>query len=72
MTEERTKASFTQKEKWFTEDCNFKYKPRTDDENKTNLQQHNDLESGSRKSSKIPGDFFKLRNRKSEKETNII
>ena len=56
--EERTKAKFTQKEKWFKENWNFEYKPRIDEENKTNLQQHKDLESGSRKSDKIPRDFF--------------
>ena len=56
--EERTKAKYTQKEKWFKENWNFEYKPRIDEENKTNLQQHKDLESGSRKSDKIPRDFF--------------
>ena len=70
VAEERTKARFTQKEKWFKENWNFEYKPRNDDENKANLQQHKDLESGSRKPNKIPGDFFKLRKRKSEEETN--
>ena len=61
VTEERTKARFTQKEKWFKENWNFECKPRTDEENKTNLQQHKDLESGSRKPNKIPRDFFKLK-----------
>ena len=70
VAEERTKARFTQKEKWFKENWNFEYKPRTDDENKTNLRQHKDLESGSREAKKIPRDFFKLRKRKSEEETN--
>ena len=70
MVEERTKARFTQKEKWFKENWNFEYKPRTDDENKPNLQQHKDLESGSRKSNKIPRDFFKLHKRKIADETN--
>ena len=70
MAEERTKARFTQKEKWFKENWNFEYKPRTDDENKTNLRQHKDLESGSREPNKIPIDFFKLRKRKCEEETN--
>ena len=70
VAEERTKARFTQKEKWFKENWNFEYKPRIDDENKANLQQHKDLESGSRKPNKIPRDFFKLRKRKSEEETN--
>ena len=41
--DERTKTRFTQKEKWFKENWNFEYKPRIDDENKTNLQQHKDL-----------------------------
>ena len=68
--EERAKARFKQKEKWFKENWNFEYKPRIDEENKTNLQQHKDLESGSRKPNKIPRDIFKLRKRKSEKETN--
>ena len=40
VAEERIKARFTQKEKWFKENWNFEYKPRTDDENKTNLRQH--------------------------------
>ena len=70
MAEERTKARFTQKEKWFKENWNLEYKPRTDDENKTNLQQHKDLESGSRKPNRISRDFFKLHKRKSEEETN--
>ena len=61
VTEERTKARFTQKEKWFKENWNFECKPRTDKENKTNFQQHKDLESGSRKPHKIPRDFFKLK-----------
>ena len=69
--EERTKARFKQKEKWFKENWNFEYKSRIDEENKTNFQQHNDLEPGSRKPNKIPRDFFKLRRRKSEEETNI-
>ena len=56
--EERTKAKFTQKEKWFKENWNFEYKQRINEENKTNLQQHKDLESGSRKSGKIPKGFF--------------
>ena len=43
---------------------------KIDDENKTNLQQHKYLESGSRKPNKIPRDFFQLRKRKSEDETN--
>ena len=47
--EERTEVRFTQKEKCFKENWNFEYKPRIDEENKTNLQQHKDLESGSRK-----------------------
>ena len=59
--EERTKVRFTQKEKWFKEDWHFEYKPRIDEENKTNLQQQKDLESGSGKPNKIPRDFFKLR-----------
>ena len=42
--DERTKTRFTQKEKWFKENWNFEYKPRIDEENKTNLQQHKDLE----------------------------
>ena len=46
--EERTKARFTQNEKWFKENWNFEYKPRIEDEYKTNLQQHKDLESDSR------------------------
>ena len=70
VAEKRTKARFTQKEKWFKENWNFEYKPRIDDENKINLQQHKDLESGSRRPNKIPKDFFKLRKRKSEEETN--
>ena len=69
-TEERTKVRFTQKEKWFKENWNFEYKPRIEKENKTNLQQHNNVESGSRKPKKIPRDFFKLRKRKSVEETN--
>ena len=69
VAEERTKARFTRKEKWFKENWNFEYKPRTD-ENKTNLQQHKDLESGSRKPNKIPRNFFKLCKRRSEEETN--
>ena len=56
--EERTKAKLTQKEKWFKENWNFEYKQRINEENKTNLQQHKDLESGSRKSGKIPKGFF--------------
>ena len=68
--EERTKARFTQKEKWFKENWNFEYKARIDDENKTNLRQHKYLESGSRKPNKIPRDFFQLCKRKSEEETN--
>ena len=48
----------------------LEYKPRIDNENKTNLQQHKDLESGWRKPNKILGDSFKLRKRKSEEETN--
>ena len=48
----------------------LEYKPRIDNENKTNLQQHKDLESGWRKPNKILGDPFKLRKRKSEEETN--
>ena len=62
--EERTKAIFNQKEKWFKEDWNFfgtrnnSYFTRIDEENKTNLQQHKDLESGSRKPNKIPRDLF--------------
>ena len=68
--EERAKARFKQKEKWFKENWNFEYKPKIDEENKANLQQHKDLESGSRKPNKIPRDIFKLRKRKSEKETN--
>ena len=60
VAEERTKARFTQKEKWFKENWNFEYKPRIDDKNETNLQQHKDLESDSRKPNKIPRDFFKL------------
>ena len=51
---ERTKATLTQKEKSLKENCNFEYKPRIDDENKTNLQQHKYLESGSKKPKKIP------------------
>ena len=70
VAEERTKARFKQKQKWFKENWNYEYKPRIDEENKTNLQQHKDLESGSRKPYKIPRDFFKLRKRKSEEETN--
>ena len=70
VAEERTKARFKQKQKWFKENWNFEYKPRIDEENKTNLLQHKDLESGSRKPNKIPRDFFKLRKRKSEEETN--
>ena len=42
--EQRTKVRFTQKEKWFKENWNFEYKQRIDEENKTNLQQHKDLE----------------------------
>ena len=68
--EERTKARFKQKEKWFKENWNFEYKSRIDEEYKTNFQQHNNLEPGSRKPSKIPRDFFKLRRRKSEEEIN--
>ena len=68
--EERTKARFTQKEKWFKENWNFEYKARIDDENKTNLRQHKYLESGSRKPNKIRRDFFQLCKRKSEEETN--
>ena len=60
---------FTQNEKWFKEKWNFEYKRRIDKENKINLQQHKDLEPGSRKSNKIPKDFFKLRKRKSEEES---
>ena len=70
VAEERTKARFIQKEKLFKENWNFEYKPRTDDENKTNFRRHKDLESGSREPNKIPRDFFKLRKRKSEEETN--
>ena len=68
--EERAKARFKQKEKWFKENWNFEYKPRIDEENKTNLQQHKDLESGSRKPNKVLINFFKLRKRKSEEKTN--
>ena len=68
--EERTEVRFTQKEKCFKENWNFESKQRIDEENKTNLQQHKDLESGSRKPNKSPRDFFKLRKRKSEEETN--
>ena len=68
--EERTKTRFKQKEKWFKENWNFGYKPRIDEENKTNLQQYKDLESGSGKPDKVPRDFFKLCKRKSEEETN--
>ena len=35
--EERTKARFKQKEKWFKENWNFECKSRIDEENKTNL-----------------------------------
>ena len=70
VAEERTKARFKQKQKWFKENWNFEYKPRIDEENKTKLLQHKDLESGSRKPNKIPRDFFKLRKRKSQEETN--
>ena len=59
--EERTKATFKRKEKWFKENWNFEYKPKVDEKNKANLQQHKDLESGSRKPNKIPRNFFKLR-----------
>ena len=68
--EERTKAIFKQKEECFRENWNFEYKPKIDEETKTNLQQHKYLESGSRKSSKIPRDFLKLCKRKSEEESN--
>ena len=64
----RTKARFTQKEKWFKENWNFEYKPRTDNKNKTNLQQHKDPESGSRKLNKIPRDFFKSHKEKVRKK----
>ena len=37
------------KKKWFKENWNFEYKPRIDNKNKTNLQQHKYLESDSRK-----------------------
>ena len=47
-TEEGKNFRFTQKEKWFKENWNFEYKPRIEEENKTNLQQQKDLESGSR------------------------
>ena len=68
--EERTKVNLIiQKEKWFKENWNFEYKPRIDEENKTNLQQHKDLESGLRKPNKIPRNCFKFRKRKSEEET---
>ena len=70
VAEERAKARFTQKEKWFRENWNFEYKPRTDDENTTNLRQHKYLKSGSREPNKIARDFFKLRKRKSAEETN--
>ena len=70
VAEERTKVRFTQKEKWFKENWNFERKPRIDEENITNLQQHKGMESGSRKPNKIPRDFFELRKRKSEEETN--
>ena len=65
----RTKAGFTHTKKWFKENWNFEYKPRIEDENKTNLQQHKDLESDSRKPNKIPRDFFNLYKRTSEEET---
>ena len=68
--EERTKAIFKQKGECFRENWNFEYKPKIDEETKTNLQQHKYLESGSRKSSKIPRDFLKLCKRKSEEESN--
>ena len=68
--EERTKARFKQKGKWFKENQSFEYKPRIDGENKTNLQQHNEMESGSRTLNKISRDFFKLRKRLSEEKTN--
>ena len=62
----RTKARFTHTKKWFKENWNFEYKPRIEDENKTNLQQHKDLESDSRKPNKIPRDFFNLYERREE------
>ena len=68
--EKRTKRRFEEKEKWFKENWNLEYKPRIDEKNKINLQQHKDLESGSTKPNKIPRDFFKLRKRRSEEETN--
>ena len=61
---------FTQKEKWFKENWNYEYKLRINEENKTNLQQHKDLESGSRKPNKIQRHVFKLCKRKSREETN--
>ena len=69
MAKGRTKARFTHTKKWFKENWNFEYKPRIEDENKTNLQQHKDLESDSIKPNKIPRDFFNLYKRKSEEET---
>ena len=59
--QKKEQARFKQKEKWFKENWNFEYKPKIDEENKANLQQHKDLESGSRKPNKIPRNFFKLR-----------
>ena len=66
--EKITRARFTKKEKWFKENWIFEYKPRIDNENKTNLQQDKYLESDSRTHNKIPRDLFKLRYRKSEEE----
>ena len=68
MAEEK-KARFTQKEKWFKENWNFEYKPRIDDKNKTNLQQHKDLESGSRKSREI---FLSCAKEKAEETSRSI
>ena len=68
--EERKKARFKQKEKLFKENWNFEYKPRINEENKTNLQQHKDLKSVLRKPNKISRDFFSCAKEKSEEETN--
>ena len=65
----RKKARFTQKEKWFKENWNFEYKPRIDDKSETNLQQHKDLESGSRKSREI---FLSCAKEKEEETSRSI
>ena len=68
VAEERTKARFKQKQKWFKENWNFEYKPRIDEENKTNLLQHKDLESVQENLTKSPEIFLSCAREKVRKK----